>query len=166
MLLWAPRRKLGLVFDFFFAHSGREKKIKTFLKYLELFCVFLDSVSPHCFPAAMKSKVEKKVIELQDFVSDLLSHFVDLALVGRGASWNNFVRVTVILAISTFVHVKQEEKKRHEMTNSFEKFHKVGVLRTEWEIPEYYDSLSLSRRSAFGIYWWVENELKVEFNVI
>ncbi|CRK97613.1 CLUMA_CG010999, isoform A [Clunio marinus] len=35
------------------------------------------------------------------------------------------------------------------MTN---KFHKVPVLRTEWEIPEYYDNLSFSHRSAFGIY--------------
>lgn len=43
------------------------------------------------------------------------------------------------------------------MTNNF---HKVAVLRTEWEIPEYYDNLSLSRRSAFGIYWWVWTMLR------
>lgn len=42
------------------------------------------------------------------------------------------------------------------MTSRSEKFHKVGVLRMEWDVPEYYDNLSLSRRSAFGIYWWVK----------
>lgn len=37
------------------------------------------------------------------------------------------------------------------MTN----FHKVAVLRTEWEIPDNYENILFSRRSAFGIYWWV-----------
>lgn len=50
---------------------------------------------------------------------------------------------------------KNHKKNSREMTNRSEKFHKVGVLRMEWEIPEYYDNLSLSRRSAFGVYWWV-----------
>lgn len=49
------------------------------------------------------------------------------------------------------------------MTNNF---HKVAVLRTEWEIPEYYDNLSISRRSAFGIYWWVVERNRKQVKVI
>lgn len=61
-----------------------------------------------------------------------------------GSTWN-----------SERTHIKKSEEWPTAMTNRSEKFHKVGVLRMEWEIPEYYDNLSLSRRSAFGIYWWV-----------
>ncbi|KAG5680503.1 hypothetical protein PVAND_010010 [Polypedilum vanderplanki] len=35
------------------------------------------------------------------------------------------------------------------MTNNFRK---VNVLRAEWDLPDYYDSVNFSRRSAFGIY--------------
>lgn len=56
--------------------AERKRRKKTFLEYLELFCIF--------------SRVREKVIELQDSVSD----FVDYALVVGGTSWNHYVQVT------------------------------------------------------------------------
>lgn len=68
-------------------------------------------------------------------------------LVGSGTSGNHFVQVSVAFEVRATHGINN--KKSRTMTS----FHKVAVLRTEWEIPEYYDNLSLSRRSAFGIYW-------------
>lgn len=51
------------------------------------------------------------------------------------------------------------------MTN----FYKVAPsgIRTEWDIPDIYENLSFSRRSAFGIYWWViRSEQTCGFTII
>lgn len=39
-----------------------------------------------------------------------------------------------------------------KMTNNIN-FHKVSVLRGEWDLPDYYLDVIYLRRSAFGIFW-------------